>query len=298
MGIYLSHKTRKECCTAALSDLGQRLQIAFVEMLASLVKKIPSLVASIVLLLIFFIFALVAKRAVRIALQRARVHSNVVTLVSRLVYYVLLAIGSIQALHQLGVNLAALATGLGIAGFALGFALKDILSNFLSGILILWTRYFVVGDQIRIQDFEGTVEAIELRGTILRTYDGRKVTIPNSTVYTSAVVNNTAHKIRRSSIFVTLGYGVDLAKGEELIRKALKGVAEVLDYPPPDVLAGELGDYSVRLEVRLWTQAQQQAMLDVNSAAVKAIKYELESNEISVATPMQIVVTESGTKMD
>lgn len=286
----MTDKTSVQEGAAAIGDLGQRLQSAFKAMLISLVKKVPDVVAALVLFAIFFAIALIMRRVVRAALRRAHIHQNVVVLISRLVYYAVLTIGFVEALGQTGINLTALAAGIGVAGFALGFALKDILSNFLSGILILWTRHFSVGDQIRIQDFEGTVEAIELRGTILRTYDGRRVTIPNSTVYTNAVVNNTAYTQRRSSIFLTVGYDVDLEKTEDLIRSALKAVPQVLEEPRPDVLVKELGDYSVQLEIRIWTPATQLELLTVNSQAVRAVKDSLESSGIVVATPMQIVV--------
>lgn len=274
----------------AIGDIGQRLQNTFKAMLISLIKRIPDVAAALVLLAIFFVIALVMRRVVRAALRRAHVHQNVVVLISRLVYYAILTVGAVEALGQIGINLTALAAGIGVAGFALGFALKDILSNFLSGMLILWTRHFSVGDQIRIKEFEGTVEAIELRGTILRTYDGRRVTIPNSTVYTNAVVNNTAYTQRRSSIFLTVGYDVDLQKAEELIRSGLKTVTQVLQEPRPDVLIKELGDYSVQLEVRIWTPAAQLELLTVNSQAVRAVKDSLESGGVVAATPMQVVV--------
>jgi small-conductance mechanosensitive channel len=187
-------------------------------------------------------------------------------------------------------NLSALGLGVGAFGFAMGFALRDILSNFLSGILILGTRHFSVGDQIRIKEYEGTVEAIEMRGTILKTYDGRRVTIPNSEVYTNAVINNTIYTMRRSSIFVGVSYDSDLEMVKELILTALKTVPNVAQQPQPDVLVKELGNYSIQLEIRIWTSAQQIDVLTVNSTATKAIKEALRAGGVQIPFPTQIII--------
>lgn len=103
----------------------------------------------------------------------------------------------------------ALAT-LGIGSIAVGFAFKDILQNWIAGLLILWRRPFRRGDQIVINDYEGTVEHIEARATILKTYDGRRVLIPNSDAYTRSLIINTAYPTRRSQYDVGIGFGDDI----------------------------------------------------------------------------------------
>jgi small conductance mechanosensitive channel len=278
-----------------MGSIGQRLETAFSKMLQGAIKKVPDLALALLLIGLFFLFALILRRAASAALRRAGVHQSIETLVTRLVYYSIITIGAIEALGQVGISLTALGAGLGVAGIALGFALRDILSNFLSGILILWTRHFAVGDQIRIKDYEGTVVAIELRGTIMRTYDGRRVTIPNSEVYTNPVVNNTFYVNRRSSIFLTLGYDADLNRAEEIIRTALADVQQVIQDPQPDVLVKEFGNYAVGVEVRIWTPAQQIEVLTVNSAAAKAIKTALESQGFGIVTPTQIEIVSEQT---
>lgn len=273
-----------------MKQLGKHLHGTFVKILDDLIGKIPDVISAVVLLLVFVVTALLIRRTLRTALRRVHMDSTVAALITRLTYYLLLAIGMIEALSQLNVNLATLGIGVGAFGFAVGFALRDILSNFLSGILILWTRHFTTGDQIRIKEYEGTVEAIEMRGTILRTYDGRRVTIPNSEVYTNAVTNNTIYTLRRSSVFVGVGYGTDLVKAESAIRAALKNVPDVAEEPTPDVLVKDLGGYSIQLEVRIWTPAQQIEMLTVNSEATKAIREALQTAGLSLPFPTQVII--------
>src|SRR5690606_22039946 len=122
---------------------------------------------------------------------------TVENLVRQVSYYAVWVLGIIVAASAFGLEPSTLATGLGLTSLALGFALKDILSNFVSGLLILTLRPFQLGDQIIIGETEGSVERIELRATQIRTYDGRRVLVPNAETFTSRVTNNTAAPIRR-----------------------------------------------------------------------------------------------------
>ena len=110
------------------------------------------------------------------------------------------AVGLFIALEVLGVKAQAFVTGLGLGSVALGFALKDLLSNLVSGLQILLTRTFEINDQIVVGDTEGTVERIEIRATHIRTYDGRLVLVPNGEVFMSRVTNNTASPLRRAAL--------------------------------------------------------------------------------------------------
>ena len=140
-----------------MEQLGKQLHGIFVKILNDLVKKIPDMISAVVLLLVFVGVAFAIRHTFRSALRRVRMDPTVAVLVTRLAYYLVVAIGVIEALSQLNVNLSTLGIGVGAFGFALGFALRDILSNFMSGILILWTRHFAAGDQIRINEHEGTL---------------------------------------------------------------------------------------------------------------------------------------------
>ena len=121
-------------------------------------------------------------------------------LIRQIVYYAIWVLGFIIAVNALGFDPQALATGLGLSSLALGFALKDILSNFVSGLLILVMRPFELGDEIVVGDTEGSVEGIDLRATQIRTYDGRIVLVPNAELFTLRVTNNTATPTRRGSL--------------------------------------------------------------------------------------------------
>jgi len=121
---------------------------------------------------------------------------------------------------------------LGISGLAIGFAFKDIFQNFLAGIILLITRPFELGDQIAAGGFEGTVEAIETRATTIRTYDGRRVVIPNSTLFTEPLSVNTAFGQLQSEYEIHVKADQDLDQARNRLRDAISAVAEVLRDPP------------------------------------------------------------------
>ena len=115
-----------------------------------------------------------------------------------------------------------LISGLGVSSVAIGFAFKDILQNWLAGVLILIRQPFEVKDQIEVNGFEGTVERIETRATIIKTYDGQRVVVPNSDIYTNSIIVKTAHEKRRSQYDVGIGYGDNLREACEVLKKSLE----------------------------------------------------------------------------
>ena len=141
---------------------------------------------------------------------------------------------------------------LGISSVAIGFAFRDILQNFLAGILILLGRPFIVGDQIVFEGFEGTVDEIQARATTITTYDNQQIVIPNGSLYTSAVTVKTAFEKRRLEYEVGIGYGDDAEHAKRVILEAIKPIPDVLDDPAPDVLLMEFGDSGMVLRVRWW----------------------------------------------
>ena len=154
------------------------------------VEAMPAILTGAAVLFVFWIVASVGRRLIALAAPRVKADTGVVLLLSRLYYYGVLVFGFITALGTAGMNVGALIAGLGLTGFALGFALKDVLSNFVSGIMLLAYRPFHIGDVIEMGEFLGTIETIRIRDTLVRTADGRLVIIPNTKLITEVVVNH------------------------------------------------------------------------------------------------------------
>lgn len=179
-------------------------------------------------------------------------------------------------------------SALGIGGIVVGFAFRDIAQNFLAGIIILLTEPFRIDDQIVYKEFEGTVEDIQVRATTIRTYDGRRVVIPNAELFTNAVTVNTAFEKRRLQYDVGIGYGDDIGQARQLILQAIGGVDGVLSDPAPDALVVNLAESTVNIRARWWIQPPRRAdALDLQDRVLQAIKERLTANGIDLPFPTQ-----------
>ena len=147
---------------------------------------VPRVIGVVVIFVIFFILAKIVKRIINSAAGRLKFDENLTSLFSRTSSITLIIFGFVTALGTLGINVSALVAGLGLTGFALGFALKDTISNLLSGVLILLYRPFEIGNRIKISGYEGIVISIDLRYTELDS-EGNKVLIPNSKLFTDPI---------------------------------------------------------------------------------------------------------------
>lgn len=147
---------------------------------------LPKVGGSVAVFLVFLILARILKRIIAKASGRMKLDNHLAALLARTSSVTLIIFGFVTALGTLGINVSALVAGLGLAGFALGFALKDTISNVLSGVLILLYRPFEVGNRIKISGYEGVVVSIDLRYTELEG-EGRKILIPNSKSFTDPI---------------------------------------------------------------------------------------------------------------
>lgn len=189
-------------------------------------------------------------------------------------------------------SVAGVLGGLGLLSIAAGFAFQDILSNLLAGLLLIFRQPFVTGDQIEVSDFEGRVEAITIRETQLRTFDGRLVIIPNKDVYTNAIVVQTAFESVRTSVEVGVAYGTDLAAARRIAGGTLSSVDGVLPSPEPEVYCEEFGDSAIGLELRYWTRPQQAEISRVQDLVVAGVHDAFEDAGIDM--PFTTVTLDAG----
>jgi len=160
------------------------------------------------------------------------------------------------ALSQLGVSLGPLLAGLGIAGFIIGFALQDTLSNFASGMLILIYRPFDVGDFVEAGGVMGTVSHMSIVNTTFKTIDNQVLVVPNNKIWSSVITNVTAQRTRRVDLKITVSYSDDLNKVEQVLNSIVDEHDAVLDEPAPVIKLHELGDSGVMFVVRPWVKTE------------------------------------------
>lgn len=173
---------------------------------------------------------------------------------------------------------------LGIVSVAVGFAFKDVLENLLAGVLLLLRDPFKSGDHIRVGDFEGVVEGVTVRETLLRTSSGQRVLLPNALVYTSPLEVLTHYATTRVSFPVVLDAGADLDAARDVAVEALAGVSDVRRDPAPSALVTAAGAGQVTLECRMWTTAAPSGIPAARDAALRAVLAALSSAGVPLAS--------------
>jgi small conductance mechanosensitive channel len=244
---------------------------------------LPNIGVSIVVLLVFWALSHLARRVTKTWCARHD-RDNLGNLLGGFIKAAVMIVGVLLALTVVLPSLkpADLLAGLGIGSVAIGFAFKDILQNWLAGLLILINRPFKPGDQIVVNGYEGVVDHIETRVTAINTYDKRLALIPNADVYTNAVIVNTAFEVRRSQYDVGIGYADDIRKAKKVILKAVQSVEGVEKDPAPQVLVTDLAASWVTLRPRWWTNSVRSDIVGTQSDVIEAIKYALDEAGIDM----------------
>jgi len=233
---------------------------------ASTVSIVPRAIAALLVVILFWMVASLLRLMLRRGLPLLVKDPTRQSLVRQMTFFGLVALGLVVAADVLGFSPASVVAGLGLTGLVLGFALKDILSNFVSGLLILALRPFHIGDQIAIDDaVEGTVERIELRATQIRTYDGRVTLVPNAEVFTSRITNNTADPVRRGNVRFRLGYEVDIRALTLLLPGGIAGLEGVLEAPAPRLRVRTLDAADIEFDLAFWTDSRRSDFQDTSS---------------------------------
>jgi small-conductance mechanosensitive channel len=261
-------------------------------MAAGIIERLPYLAVGLVVLLLFYLAGRLARRAAHEAGERTRLDVQLADLFGRLAVVLLTALGVLVAAVIVFPSFTpgSLVQGLGITSVAVGFAFKDVLQNFFAGILLLLRKPFVVGDQIRVRDFEGTVEEITTRSTRIKTYDGERVVIPNGDVYTSSILVRTAYDKRRVKFGVGIGYPDSIEEARSMILRVVGAAEGVLQDPAPSAYVDELAGSSVNFTVYFWTSSHQADVLRVRDRVATAIKLGLDEAKIDMPFPHTVVL--------
>ncbi|WP_299188410.1 mechanosensitive ion channel domain-containing protein [uncultured Psychrobacter sp.] len=258
---------------------------------ATLTTNALSLVFKVALaILIFVVGRWLAKKAVTFAhsiMLRSRLDDTVASFLGRLLYGVLLVIVVLAALSKVGVQTTSVVAILGGAAVAIGLSLKDQLSNFAAGIMIVTFRPFVTGDYVQISSYTGTVTEITLVNTHLTTINNHDIIIPNGDITTSAVINYTALPNRRVDITVGIGYDADIKTAKEVMLSLARNNPMAFTDPEPIVRVTNLGDNSVDLTLNVWTTNADWWTMQCD--LLEQFKYALDDEKIEIPFPQRSV---------
>ena len=221
------------------------------------------------------------------ALRKSGTDSMLVDFLGSITYGVLIIAVVLAAVDSLGVNVTSLMAILGAAGLAVGLALKDSLSNFAAGVMIIIFRPFKIGDFITAGGAAGVVDEIGLFATLMHTGDNQRIIVPNSAILGGNITNTSAMPTRRIDLVIGIGYDDNIGQARDIITKILESNELILKDPAPGVAVGELGDSCVNLNVRPWVNSAD--YWGVRSELLEGIKVSFDEAGISIPYPQQDV---------
>ncbi len=256
------------------------------------ILMIPNFTVAILVVLLAFALSRAAHHLVSKAMLRATAQPLLTNLMATVVQAVVILVGMFIALGilKLDKTVTSLLAGAGVIGLALAFAFQDIVSNFLSGVLLAIRRPFSPGDIIKTNEFQGTVHELNLRATHLRTVEGQIVIIPNSLVFQKPLTNFSMVRYRRVDVTCGVSYQDDLEMVEKLALQAIGGL-EITDRSRAiDLYYTGFGESAVEFTVRFWIQVVQQTdHLKARSLAIKSLKRTFDDAGISIPFPIRSV---------
>lgn len=258
------------------------------ELLEALLEAIPRIAIGLVIIALAYIAVVVVRKYVQPRLKRRRTESfgRVIT---KLINWGLMFSAVLAAAVVIfpSVDPVSILGGLGIFSIAVGFAFQDILSNLLAGVLLLIRQPFESGDQIEVSGQRGTVQAITIRETQIKTFDGEKVIIPNAEVYQNVIRVQTAFGPKRSVLTIGLDDWEDLDAAADVVLDAVRDVEGVESDPEPEAFFFEFGDSTTNLQLRYWTRPEQHQVRQVTDGVVRAVGRALKDKKISMPSPIR-----------
>lgn len=249
---------------------------------------LAEILAALVVLAFFYLLQRAVVRLLRGVLERTHADPAVSSIGIKLTRYVLLGVGLLTALQQLGVQVTSLLAGVGIAGLAVGFAAQDTIANLISGFTLLLEKPFRIGDSVTIASTFGQVVDIGLRSTHLRTADLRDAFLPNKEIINQLIVNHTMTPQLRLDLPIGVSYDADL----DAVRSVLLGVCAghplLAEQPAPQVVVTALADSNVALELRVWLKTGRDDT-GVRFALLERSKRALDAAGIEIPFPQRVV---------
>ena len=255
-----------------------------------LVKMLPNiLLAAIILVLGLFIAKKIRKLSAKI-ITRFSDNKTLNGLFASIVYifFIGITLFTVLSILQLDKAVVSVLAGAGVVGLALAFAFQDIAANFISGIFISFRKPLHIGDIVKLSDYMGRVEEINLRDTVLKTFQGQMVIIPNKEVFQNPIENYSMLGKRRVDLTIGVSYGDDLEKVKKVTMDALVGMKGLSTVDDITFFYKEFGDSSINCLLRIWINSPDQPeYLAAGSEAIMRIKKAYDENDIMIPFPIR-----------
>jgi small conductance mechanosensitive channel len=256
------------------------------------IASLPNALTAIVIFVASLYFASLLSNLLKRVLKGRDVDHEVTLLLAQLTRWSIITVGILTALQRF-FDVTAFLAGLGILGFTVGFALQNIMQNFVAGVILLIQQPFGVEDAIEVNGIGGTVLAINLRTTEMRTWDGLIVIVPNADILSNAITNYTRAERRRIELPVGVSYGTDPTNARQFVLEAVKNVPGFVADPAPIVVFHTFAGYSIDLSAYFWIDTSKTNPFAAKDAALEFVKASLEQNGIEIPFPITTVYMQS-----
>ena len=255
-----------------------------------LVRMLPNFVLAVLVFIVFVIAGKVIRKFNRKLLERVMHNNSLASIISKVVYVIVLIVGSFVALSLLNLDktVSSLLAGAGIIGLALGFAFQDIATNFIAGFFMAVKRPFKVGQVIHCEGHSGIVRYMGIRTTEITSFQGQEVIIPNKTLFLNALTNDSENIYKRIDLNVGVSYGEDLERVREVAIEAVKNVPNINKNKNIDLVYLTFGDSSIDFRIMIWVEFKSQLeFLKSQSEAIIAIKKAFDREDIMIPFPIR-----------
>ena len=273
-----------------MQDAINQARLSINNLLLGFIKQAPSIVLGLFVFFLFFVAGRLVRRLAYKLNKRTQSHNNVGLVIGRIGQGITVLAGILVAsvIAIPGFTVGQLFSILGVGSVAIGFAFRDILQNFLAGILLLLNQPFRIGDQIVAKDLEGTVEDIQTRATYIRTYDGRRVVVPNTDLFTNLVTVNTAFSTRRLEHVIGISYDDDIEKAIGVLEEVMRHAPSVLDAPEPDAFVVDFNASSIDIQMFWWISSPyQKDVIFSRGEVLRNAKSALDAAGITIPFPIR-----------
>ncbi len=244
----------------------------------------PQVIYAILIFLIGIWISKIIANLLQKGLNRTKIDKTLSKFLANLIYYTLFVLVLLMALGKLGVQTTSFVAIIGAMGFAVGFALKDSLSHFASGVMILFFKPFSLDDFVEVAGISGTVKEIGIFNTKLATPDNKIIYVPNGSITSGNIINYSKEGKRRVDFTFGVSYDDDIKKVKDTLLNIVKNDNRVLKEPAPFIGLAEFGDTSVNFALRIWTKTEN--YWDVYFDTMEKVKVEFDKNGISIPYPI------------
>lgn len=274
---------------STVDGVGKETGNQLATLLATFFASIPLWIAAFVVGFLSYVVAVIVKKGIEAKLNREGVteeHQEVQIVAGRTSFFAVLVLGITIALSIVGIDLKPIVAA---GAFGLGFALQDIIMNLISGMMILASRHYTIGDTIQVGSVVGKIVEIQTRATIIKAFDGTKVIVPNAELFKNVVISKTSNPYRKLSFEMGVAYGSDLKQVMKLTLMIVKNIPWVLRKPKPSVIFTQWGDSSIDFRINVWIDSKGGKLIKVKNLVILDLTKAYEEAGINIPYPIQTI---------